>query len=126
MNLEKGLIFFVYGSLKRGYWNNYLFDNGTHLDVYRTEPKYTLFDGSFPVVERGGETSIYGELIHLEDEDEIQSIFDLERCSSREQGNPNNWYDFDIIDTPYGKATIFVVDKGKSGRTNIIKTGVWK
>lgn len=118
-------LFFVYGTLKREYWNNYLFDNGTYLGKFVTEPKYTLFNGPFPVVERGGETSIFGEVFRLRDEDEIQAIFDLERCSSRKQGDPNNWYDFDTINTDWGEAVIFVMDKGTSGRETILKNGKW-
>lgn len=121
---NKEQLFFVYGTLKKGYWNNYLFDGGKYLGKVETEPKYTLFHGAFPVVERDGTTSIQGELYRLTDEDEIQSVFDLERCS-RIQGDKSSWYDYDIIETPYGKAIIFVMDKGKSRRETILKNGIW-
>lgn len=119
-------LFFVYGSLKTDFYNNKVLGNSQFLSEFKTEPKYTLFDGGFPVVERGGDTSIHGELFISENVNDISNVFHLEGCDSQIQHDPSNWYDFDEIDTKYGKAVIFVMDKGKSGRTKTLNSGIWK
>lgn len=121
----KETIFFFYGTLKQGFYNDYLTKNMEYLGEFTTIPRYTLYDGGFPVVERGGETAIKGELYLCSNTAEAQEIFELEGCTG-EQGNPRNWYDFDMLDTIHGKAVMFVMDKGKCMRTQIIKEGVWK
>lgn len=120
-------LFFVYGTLKKGYGNhNYHLSGSQFLGEFTTEPKYTLFDGGFPVVEREGETAIQGELYLCENESQINSTFQLEGCPSQIQGHKSNWYDFDKIQTPHGEAVMFVMNKNQSGRNKILKSGIWK
>ena len=126
MNKNKEIIFFVYGTLKRGHYNHSVLGKPEYLGEFKTESKYTLFDGGYPIVERGGNTSIKGELFKLIDERDIQNIFNLEGCYSQIQGDKDNWYDFDYINTPHGKAIIFVMNKDKSQRINKIESGIWK
>lgn len=118
--------FFVYGTLKRGKHNNYLLSRTRYLGTAKTEPVYTLFDGGYPIIERGGTTAIYGEVFETEDEEIINQVFRLEGCS-RIQHDPKSWYDFDILETPFGEANMFVMDTGKSGRgeSKILTSGVW-
>jgi gamma-glutamylcyclotransferase (GGCT)/AIG2-like uncharacterized protein YtfP len=120
----KKALFFVYGTLCKGHGNHYLLENTKYYGEHNTEPIYTLYTGSFPIVERGGETSIKGQLFYTENENIIKNVFRLEGCSF-EQNSPDSWYTYDLIDTPFGKAIIFVMDKGKSRRTNIVKSGKW-
>ena len=126
-NLEENkMLLFSYGTLCKGYGNyDYILKgNSEFLGVFQTKPEYTLFDGGFPIVEREGETSIKGELHYVEDLNTINRTFSLEGCS-KEQYNPQSWYDYDLIDTPYGKAVMFVMNKNKSGRSKVITTGKW-
>jgi gamma-glutamylcyclotransferase (GGCT)/AIG2-like uncharacterized protein YtfP len=123
---NKRCYFLVYGSLKQGYHNHSYLKGAEFIRNMTTEPKYTLFDGGFPIVERGGETAIQGELWFSEDPYSIQNVFDLESCSSQEQGHPDNWYDFDKISIKEGEAIMFVMDKGKSKRTKVLNNGIWK
>lgn len=118
-------IFFCYGSLKKGFHNHHVLGNPKFLGEFTTEPIYTLFNGGFPIIERDGNTAIKGELYELENDYNIQSVFDLEGCSSRIKGDSNNWYDYDFLSTDWGKAIIFVMNKGKSKRTNILESGIW-
>ena len=120
-------IFFVYGTLKQGHGNHRcLGNNAEFLGEYGTDAKYTLFNGGFPVVEREGTTSIKGELYKVTNPEDVASVFRLEGCVSQKQGHPTNWYDFDEIDTKAGKAVMFVMNKGKSQRNEILKNGIWK
>lgn len=124
-NEKHPVIFSVYGTLKKAHGNHrYRLDNAEFLGVHRTESNYTLFDGGFPIVERNGEVGVECELYKTDDVDSIDSVFNLEGCS-KEQNNPNSWYTYDVIDTPHGKAIMFVMDKNKSGRTKTIENGVW-
>ncbi len=122
----KEALFFVYGSLKIGYWNNPVMGKAEFIGEHTTDPIYTLYNGGFPVVERKGETAIKGELFMCKNPTNIQGVFNLEGCPSQKQGDPDNWYDFDKIQTPHGEAIMFVMDKGQSGRTQILKDGIWK
>lgn len=122
---HKKMLFFVYGTLKRGKYNNFHLGKAEFKGTFTTPAKYTLFDGGFPVVERGGETAIQGELFYSENEKDIENVFELEGCSSQIKGDKENWYDFDLLDTPLGVAVIFVMDKSKSNRYKILKDGIW-
>lgn len=121
-------LFLVYGTLKQGHGNHRIIAHPStkFKGTFATPPNYTLFDGGFPVVERGGETAIQGELYEVSDAETIGDVFGLEGCGSMEQHNPANWYDFDLIDTPEGEAVMFVMDFQESGRKQIIKSGKWK
>jgi gamma-glutamylcyclotransferase (GGCT)/AIG2-like uncharacterized protein YtfP len=123
---DNKMLLFSYGTLMMNYGNyqRILKDNSEFLGTFETEPVYTLFDGGFPIVERNGNTSIKGELHYTEYSEVINRVFALEGCS-KTQHNPNSWYDYDLIETPYGTAVIFVMDKNKSGRNNKIESGIW-
>ena len=124
---RKKCLFFVYGTLRSGYGNNaYITEASSYeyLGLFETQPDYTLYDGGFPVVERGGSTSIKGELYLVNDVSAIENIFNLEGCRQI-KGHRDNWYDFDEIKTPFGTAVMFVMDKGNSGRVRVLTSGEW-
>ena len=117
----------VYGTLKRGHgnWGHYL--NNEHvkfLGTALTEPKFKMFNGGFPIVEENGETSIHIEVFEVNNENVIKHINNLEGYYG--ENNPKNWYHTIEIDTPYGKANMFVMESHKHNRTEILKNGKWK
>ena len=58
---------FVYGTLKKNFSANYLM--GDHfIKEAETVPKFTMYDGGFPQVVRGGSTSIKGEVWDVPEE----------------------------------------------------------
>ena len=122
---QEEVIFMVYGTLKKGWGNHVILKDAEFLGTFETEPNYTLYDGGFPIVERGGSTSIKGELYKTDDKMAIARTFALEGCSSMQQGNINNWYDFDMIETPHGKAVMFVMNEQQSGRSKALTSGIW-
>lgn len=117
-------IFAVYGTLKKGYGNNRLLVDAKLLGEFETPAKYTLFNGGFPVVERGGKTSVRCELYETSDKVAIDRVFSLEGCH-KEQDHPQSWYTYDKLDTPYGEAVIFVMNPGQSRRTEVLESGIW-
>ena len=59
---------FVYGTLRTGECRAHLLANSKKLGEYRTEPIYTLVDfGPFPGIIEGGDTSIVGEVVEVDD-----------------------------------------------------------
>lgn len=124
--MEKKLVA-VYGTLKSAYSNHrYIADPTTKfVDVIQTAPNYTLYDGGYPIVERDGETAITCELYEVNKEEVLQQVYNLEGYSGT-PGKHNGFYDVDVIDTPYGKAEMFVMSKGHGGRSTIVKSGVWQ
>lgn len=125
VDINKPVLYFVYGSLKSQYGNHRVLGNNPEFKgEFSTKEIYTLFDGGFPVVERGGETSIKGELYLVSDKEDILNVFSLEG-STPIQGSSENWYDWDKISTPHGEAVIFVMNEGASGRKDILESGEW-
>lgn len=125
MEQNQKTLFAVYGTLKGAYGNHSLLENTSkYLGVIKTPANYTLFDGGFPVVERGGDTSIECELYETEDNATISRVFSLEGCH-KEQNHPDSWYTYDKIKTEHGEAIMFVMNKGTSKRSVVIDTGVW-
>lgn len=114
---------FVYGTLKRGYGNNAAYlKSAEFLGEAETPAIYTLYNGGFPIVERNGNTSVKGEVYKISDEHTLRNVYNLEGYSGKRH-SPNNWYDTDEIETPFGKAEIFVMDH--AGRSTPLPSGVW-
>jgi gamma-glutamylcyclotransferase (GGCT)/AIG2-like uncharacterized protein YtfP len=120
--------FLTYGTLKRNHGNHHLLQapGVEFIGNVETEPNYTLFDGGFPVVERGGNTSIKGELYKVTNPEVVNRVNALEGYSG-ERGHESNWYDTDEVVLANGiVADMFVMDKGQSGRTAVVESGQWR
>ncbi len=127
VDIEQPVIFAVYGTLKKDFGNSrILVGRGAEfLGTHRTEPVYTLYGkrgGIFPVAERNGNTAILCELYRTDNPNVAEGVFRLEGCTLK-QGSSRNWYDYDIIDTPHGKAVIFVMDNSGRAAATINPTG---
>jgi len=98
---DNSFLVFVYGTLRKGQGNNTLLQDGKFLGVYETKPDFTMVDlGCFPAVSPQGKTSISGEL-YLIDQPAFTNLDQLE-------GYPT-YYDRIQIDTPKGKAWLYVI-----------------
>ena len=62
---------FVYGTLKKGFHPNKTFlSHRECLGIFSTDPSYTMYGcGFFPIVIKGGNTSIKGEIYKVTEED---------------------------------------------------------
>jgi gamma-glutamylcyclotransferase (GGCT)/AIG2-like uncharacterized protein YtfP len=57
---------FVYGTLMRGYGNNFFLRHDVYLGPGETQPEYTLYDlRHFPAMVEGGDTSVKGEIYEV-------------------------------------------------------------
>lgn len=123
MEKTQPFIFAVYGTLKRGFGNNRLLRDATFLGTHTTEPKYTMHSaGGFPIVVTGGKTPIKCELFATEDPAVIERVDILEGFNGK--GRNDNWYDRETIETPMGKAEMYVMHTTRHGA--IIEDGEWK
>lgn len=118
-------LFFVYGTLKKGFGNHRLLQHPSveFLGEHVTEPNFTMLSvhGHFPAVVTVGDTPIKGELYLVKSNMIKEVLYNLE--GFRGKGNPNNFYDTFDIRTKHGYAKMFVFkDKGDYP---IIKTGEW-
>lgn len=117
-------LFFVYGTLRRSEGNSQIFKhfNAEWLGNHTTEAEYTMYShGGFPSVAEKGKTSIVGEVWSTDNPDCVKRIHGLEGYSGT-PGSSSNWYDAKQIDTPYGKAWMFIMNDYHSGE---ISSGDW-
>ena len=121
----KKTLFAVYGSLKKGFHNHAYVRGAKLLGTYKTDPIYTLVSlGSYPAVKRGGNTSIEYELYETDNESIIKSVHNLEGYSGV-RGSSRNWYDTDPIQTKFGEAEMFVMNKEAYPNALVVENGVW-
>lgn len=115
----------VYGTLKFGKRNHRVMGESEKLGRHVTEPIYTMrTNGSFPIVERGGSTEIKGEVYKVTDERTLKGIYALEGFTGI-KGSAKNWYNLDDVDTIWGQASIFVMDKDSNKHLPILENGVF-
>lgn len=116
----------VYGSLLSGLSNHHLLDNDESklLGVHTTEPIYSMYSlGGFPAVQEKGDTPIKIEVYEVSDR--VKNRLDgLE--GHRGKGNPNNFYDVTDVDTPYGKATMYVINTERFDDGDKVQDGNWR
>lgn len=123
------MILATYGSLKLGYHNHpYLAVQGvTYLGTSKTAPKFTMISfGSFPAVLRGGNTAIECEVYEVNNKAALSAIYRLEGYSGiQTKYGGQNWYDVEEIETPWGKAQMFVMDREPTRSDAVVESGVW-
>ena len=110
----------VYGSLRKGLHNNSLLRNAQFLGEALTTPEFQLVSlGSFPAIKEGN-SAVKVEVYRV-DKSTMQSLDWLE--GYRGEGC-NNFYDKELIDTPYGKAYIYTM-RGCERHSSVVDSGDW-
>ena len=115
----------VYGSLRKGQSNSPLLSNGTYRGSFMTKPEYvmkSLGQNSFPGVKKGGNTSIFMEVYRVS-KDDLKSLDHLEGFTKK--GDKNNFYEREIISTPYGKALAYFYNSDFKVSEPLVETGNW-
>lgn len=114
----------VYGTLKRGFHNNYLLQTSKLLGKIYTKPHYTMYKlGSFPTVTKGGDTSIECEIYEVTNPKVLQDIYELEQYTGIID-DPRNWYNVTEIKTEFGLAEMFFFTQ-KPSQAASVWTGIW-
>jgi hypothetical protein len=121
----------TYGTLRKtttfgecGNYKGLLKDKSEFLGTIKSPAKYTLTGKGcgFPITVRNGNTAITLDIFKITNAEVLENVHRLEGCTGI-PGHKNNWYDIELIETPFGEAAIYVMDgQGKSG---IIESGDW-
>ena len=125
--IPKTVLFAVYGTLKKGHGNHGRIkgEGVEFMGNFKTEPKFTMESrGGFPAVYCTGDTSINCELYKVSNPLVIRQVYALEGYSGV-QGSQENWYDVETIETPFGKASMFVFRNGNPNKNSIVTSGNW-
>ena len=97
--VERKIPVFVYGTLRKGYYNHRLLKNAQFMDTGVTVDAYTMYAHSYPLVSRKAQdTSIVGEF-YLVSKDEFAELDRLE-------GYPN-YYDRESVKIKTSSAWLF-------------------
>ncbi|HEY1020776.1 MAG TPA: gamma-glutamylcyclotransferase [Flavisolibacter sp.] len=127
------VLFAVYGTLRHGWGNNRILcmpggkPNGgvEYMGIMKTEPRFNMYSlGGFPGVAEGGNTAIVIEVFKVSDESIIDSVNNLEGYSGM-RGHRSNWYDTVEVQTPWGTANMFTMNKLNEGGRAIVASGDW-
>lgn len=113
----------VYGSLRKGMGNHSYLTHCKYVGDFNSEPIYDMYSvsGAYPALVSEGNTSINMEVYQVSK----QIQFVLNRLEGYQGiGNPDNLYDRVIIDTPYGKAYLYLFNMSVS-RMVQVESGDW-
>jgi len=108
---------FVYGTLRRGEVNHRLLAGARMLGKMATEDIFTMYDlGDYPAVIKNGKSAIVGEIYAISSG--ILAILDeLEECP--------DYYQRILLNTPIGRAWIYVLTTIHDASSSIIESGDW-
>lgn len=126
MSEKKTNLYAVYGSLRKGLGNHPVLGDSKLVGECKTPPTFTMFSmfgGGFPGVIKSGNTSIVLEVYEAADARTEQRLDNLE--GYRGPNNPRNFYNKELIDTPYGKAYIYYINSSTTGLQEV-ESGDWK
>jgi len=114
----------VYGSLRQGLGNHGMIKYEELLGTFRTEPKYSMYSigSSFPGLKKDGTTSIVMEVYEVGDEtmDRVNMLEGYVEGGAKE----NNHYNSEDIDTPFGKAKLFIYNNSIDS-LHLVENGDW-
>lgn len=106
----------VYGSLKKGYFNDAYLARSEYVGDVVTEPNYELVDfGPYPAVLEGGSTGIHCEVYKV-NKVTLLSIARMEVVAG---------YEVRVIDTEYGKVCFCVYTHDKCVGYDRVASGEW-
>ena len=112
----------VYGTLRQGNGNNILLSNSNFLGKGKTLPKFEMFSlGGFPGITEGS-TRITVEVYEVDSD----TLSRLDRLEGYRGKGESNFYDREVISTPYGNAMTYTLrDKRYSNQERIV-SGDWE
>ena len=116
MHQDRQLVF-VYGTLRREEEHHGLLTGALMLGNMLTDAIFTMYDmGEYPAVIQDGESTIVGEIYEISTEI-LARLDELEEYP--------DYYQRLHIDTPYGKAWIYVLTGTPAACIRVIDSGDW-
>ena len=118
----KKILVSVYGSLRKNMGNDHLLSTSKYLGEFRTKPEFSLYSlGGFPGLKINGNTSVSMEVYEVTEE-VAKRLDNLEGYTT---GGNNTFYDKIPIETPYGKASVYIY-VNDIPKERIVESGDWK
>lgn len=115
----------VYGTLKQGRGNHGFLRNAKFLGQHITDARFTMrSNGGFPYVENKGQTPITVEVYEITDEATSRGVNSLEGFNGIKGHPSNTFYDAIEIETPFGKADMFIAGRDVSNLP-LVESGCW-
>lgn len=114
----------VYGSLRQGMHNHYVLERSEYIGSFNSEPMFTMYNVNdrYPAVINEGSNSIVMEVFSASKE--VQKKLDYLEGYSPNFEKSDNYYNKEIIETPYGKAFIYFFNNDYS-KLEKIESGDW-
>lgn len=113
--MNEFVIVAVYGFLRSTMENNYILgESPEYLGNFTTLPEFTLWDNnSVPYLDDEGSSSVLIEVYKIEKSDfySLEWHLDLEGDVDSLANTVKLYYSDQLIDTPYGEAVIFTMDR---------------
>lgn len=113
---------FVYGTLKKGYWNNQLLKDSKFVGDSVTKNKYALYTSGIPFLSDIEEVSkVHGELYEIDS-------FTLERCD-RLEGHPTFYTRKEIpiiVNNAEVLAWCYICNKFNRNSASLLTTGSYE
>ena len=120
---DKKRLYAVYGSLRKGLGNHRVLGNSKFVGEHTTDPNYTMYSlSAFPGVVKGGSTPIKLEIYEAPDDATEARLDMLEGYHGPD--NPRNFYNKEVIETPYGEAFIYYINTDMGGG-QVVESGDW-
>jgi gamma-glutamylcyclotransferase (GGCT)/AIG2-like uncharacterized protein YtfP len=122
MSEERNNLIAVYGSLRKGQGNHHHFLRDAEFKgEFSSDPVYNLYHlGGFPGLKENGNTSVKMEVYAVNDK-EAKLVDSLEGYV---EGRAPHFYDKKSIETPWGKASVYVYVR-EVGDDRLIESGDW-
>lgn len=114
----------VYGSLRKGMHNHYILEKSEYIGSFNSELMFTMYNVNdrYPAVINEGSNSIVMEVFSASKE--VQKKLDYLEGYSPNFKKSDNYYNKEIIETPYGKAFIYFFNNDYS-KLEKIESGDW-
>lgn len=114
----------VYGSLRKGLSNHGIISDEKLVGTFDSKPVYTMYSVHeyYPALMTDGLTSVKMEVYEITEE-AFDKVNRLEGYIS--EGNRSNLYNRESIDTPYGKAFVYIYNQSIAG-LHAVSSGDWK
>lgn len=122
-NETKRVLICCYGTLRQQFHNHYLLEDSKLLGTYTSEPGFTMYtNGNFPILSSKGTDTFEYEVYEILNPEVLEDLHRLEGCSGI-PGDPRSWYDIQPLETPNGRAYIYITHEEMD--LDVVETGNW-
>jgi gamma-glutamylcyclotransferase (GGCT)/AIG2-like uncharacterized protein YtfP len=113
----------VYGTLRKGSYNNYVMGESMLLGTFTTGPQYAMYSlGGFPAL-TDGEHEVVIEVYKVTSKATMRRIDSLEGYNERD--THHGFYDRKTMETPWGPAFYYTQERDQISHLPLVASGDW-